>query len=120
MLDDLAGVLIQTGAEPGKGLKFLELRVAELEIARHHPVGRPLRLAADARNGFADIDRGQHAQFEQRRREVDLPVRDGNQVGRDVGGMFCASVSMMGRAVSDPPPSSLRRWVARSSRREWI
>jgi F-type H+-transporting ATPase subunit alpha len=36
------------------------------------------------------------------------------------GQMFCASVSMMGRAVSEPPPSSLRKCVARSSRREWI
>ena len=86
MLDDLAGIFIQPGAEPGKGFEFLELRVGELEVARHRTVGRALRLAADARNGFADIDRGQHAQFEQRRREVDLPVRDGNQVGRNVGG----------------------------------
>ena len=86
MLDDLAGVFIQARAEPGKGLEFLELRVGELEIARHGAVGRALRLAADARNGFADIDGGQHAQFKQRRREIDLPVRDGDQVGRNVGG----------------------------------
>ena len=65
MLDDLAGVFIQAGAEPGKGLKFLELRVGELEVARHGTVGRALRFAADARNGFADIDGRQHAQFEQ-------------------------------------------------------
>ena len=36
----------------------------EAEVARDRAVGRPLRLAADARNGFSDIDRGQHAQFE--------------------------------------------------------
>ncbi len=48
VLDDLAGVLIQAGAKPGEGLKFLELRVTELEVARHRAVGRPLRLAANA------------------------------------------------------------------------
>jgi hypothetical protein len=31
MLDDLAGAFIQAGAEPREGLKFLELRVSELE-----------------------------------------------------------------------------------------
>jgi hypothetical protein len=34
VLDDLAGVFIQAGAEPGEGLEFLELRVGELEVAR--------------------------------------------------------------------------------------
>ena len=52
-------------AKPGKGFEFLKLGVSKLEVARHGPVGRTLRLAADARDGFADIDRGQHAQFEQ-------------------------------------------------------
>ena len=64
MFDDLAGVFIQAGAEPGKGFQFLKLRVGELEVAGHRAIGRSLRLAAHARNGFADIDRGQHAQFE--------------------------------------------------------
>jgi hypothetical protein len=55
VLDDLARVFIQTGAEPGKGLKFFKLRVGEFEVARHRPVSCPLRFAANARNGFADI-----------------------------------------------------------------
>ena len=72
---------------PVKGLRAPRTaRVGELEIARHGTVSRALRLAADARDRFADIDRRQHAQFEQRRREVNLSVRDGNQVGRNVGG----------------------------------
>ena len=56
MLDDLARVFIQAGAESGKRLEFLKLGIGELEIARHRAIRRPLRLAADARNGFADID----------------------------------------------------------------
>jgi len=31
--------------------------------------------------------------------------RDGDQVGGNVAAMFCASVSMIGSAVSEPPPS---------------
>ena len=61
VVDDLACIFIQPGAEPRKGLELLELRVGELQIARHGTVGRALRLAADARDGFADIDRRQHA-----------------------------------------------------------
>ena len=65
MLDDLAGVVIEPRAELGEGFQFRELRVGKLEIARDRAVGRPLRLAADARNGLADIDRGKNAQLEQ-------------------------------------------------------
>ena len=64
VFDGLAGVFIQAGSEPGKGFEFLKLRIGELEVARDRAVGRALRLTANARNGFADIDRGQHAQFE--------------------------------------------------------
>ena len=86
MVDVLAGVLVHASAEPSKRFELLELRVGELEITGHRAIRRPLRLAADAGHGLGDIDRGQHAELEQRRREVDLPVGDGNQVGRDVGG----------------------------------
>ena len=64
MLDGLASVFVQAGSEAGKGLEFLKLRIGEFEVARYRAVGRSLRLAANARHGFADIDRGQHAQFE--------------------------------------------------------
>jgi hypothetical protein len=65
MRDDLAGVFIQPGTESGKGLKFLELCVGELKIARHDTVDRALRFASHTRHRFADIDGRQHAQFEQ-------------------------------------------------------
>ena len=64
MLDDLAGVFVEAGAEPGKGLELLELCVGELEVTCHRAVGRVLCFAANARYRFSDIDRGQHAQFE--------------------------------------------------------
>ena len=48
MVDDLAGVVIKTCAELGEGFQLRELRVRELEIARHGSVGRPLCLATDA------------------------------------------------------------------------
>ena len=78
--------VVESRAEPGEGLELDELRVGELEVAGDGAVGRPLRLAADPRDRLADIDRGQHAQLEQRRRQVDLSVGDGDQVGRNVGG----------------------------------
>ncbi len=34
VIDGLAGVFVDVGAEAGKRLKFLELRIGELEIAR--------------------------------------------------------------------------------------
>jgi len=64
MLDDLAGVFIQARAKPGKSFEFFELRVSEFKVTRHGTVGCLLRFAADARNGFGDIHRRQHAQFE--------------------------------------------------------
>ena len=86
MFDDHAGLFIQPGAEPGKGLEFLELGIDQFEISRHPPVDCPLRLAADPRHRLPDIDGGQYAQSEQGRREEDLAVGDRDQVGGDIGG----------------------------------
>ena len=65
MFDDFAGVVIQPRAKTGEGFELLKLSVGELEVARNGAVSRPLRLAADARNGFAHIHGRQHAQFKQ-------------------------------------------------------
>jgi len=61
VIDDLAGVVIQPSPEAREALELLELRVGELEIACDPAEGRALRLAADARDRFADIDCGQYA-----------------------------------------------------------
>ncbi len=82
--DDRARVVIHAGAESGECLQLLELRVGQLEVARDRAVRRALGLAADARDGLGDVDRGQHAQFEQRRREVDLTIGDRNQIRGNV------------------------------------
>ena len=86
MLNALAGGVIESGPKAGKRLEFLELGVGKFEVARHRSIDGPLRLAADAGNGFANIDRRQYAQFKQRGRKLYLSVSDGNQVGRNVGG----------------------------------
>ena len=69
-----------------KRFELLKLCIGQLEIACHRTVGGQLCFTANARNGFADIHRWQDTQFEQCRGKVNLPVCDGNQVGRDVGG----------------------------------
>ena len=48
------------------------------------------------------------------------PVRDGNESGRDIGGDVLRLGFDDGRAVSEPPPRSRHRCVARSSLREWM
>ena len=45
-----------------------------------------LRVAADAANRDADIDRRADVRVEQIGLQVDLPVRDRDHIGRDVGG----------------------------------
>ena len=86
MIDDLAGGFIEAGAELRERFQFLELRVSEFEVAGDRPIGGSLRRSAHARNRLADVHRGGLPQFEQRGRQVDLTVRDGDEIGWDVGG----------------------------------
>ena len=81
----LPGVLVQARAEAGKDFQFFELRIEQAQIAGDGAIGRQLRLAADARDGFADIHGGQDALLKQVGREIDLAVGDGDQVGGNVG-----------------------------------
>ena len=86
MIDDLAGGFIEPGAELGECFQFLELRVGKLKAARDGAISGSLRRSAHPRNGLADVNRGKDSQFEQRGREVDLTVRNGDEIGWDVGG----------------------------------
>ncbi len=47
---DLAGVVIQTGAEPSEGPELLEPRIGEIEVARdaHWPIYGPLLRSASS------------------------------------------------------------------------
>src|SRR5262249_16249710 len=54
--------------------------------AGHGAHGADLRRAADARDREAHVDRGPDAGVEEVRLEVDLPVGDGDDVGRNVRG----------------------------------
>ena len=78
--------VVQPGAEAREILQLLELRQGHAQVARDRPERLALRLAAHARHRHAQIDRGKLIFAHQTRRQVDLPVRDGDQVGRNVGG----------------------------------
>src|ERR1700758_685978 len=58
MLNNLAGALVDHRAEAGKYFEFEELRVFEPETFGERLQNWRLRLAADTRDTFADIDRG--------------------------------------------------------------
>ena len=109
---------IQIAAELREGRELAVLREVQTQRTGHLPHGFDLRRAADAADRVADVDGGPDALVEQIRLEEDLTVGDRNDVRRDVADKSPACVSMIGSAVSDPPPSSLRIFAARSSRRE--
>ena len=61
----VAGAFVEAGAEAREHLQFFELRIEQPQIAGDGAIGRKLRFAADARHGFADIDRRQNALLKQ-------------------------------------------------------
>ena len=71
-------------AEAREQLHFEELRVVQPQPAGNGLHRTPLCLAADAADGKTDVDGGALVRREQRLRGHDLPVRDRDQVGRDV------------------------------------
>ncbi len=81
---------VEVGAELRERLQLAVLRQLELDLAGDLLHRRDLRVAADAGDGDADVDRRAHAGVEQLRLEEDLPVGDRDHVRRDVGGDVAA------------------------------
>ena len=85
LLDGGAARVVEAGAEPREAFKLLELRIGQLEAPRRLAICGELRLSANARDRAANIDCRKDAKLEERRREINLPVGDGDEVCRDVG-----------------------------------
>src|SRR3989338_698536 len=77
--------LVQIGRELGESLQLAELREIQAQLAGHLFHGLGLCRRADARHGQADVHGRPDAAVEHVRLQINLAVRDGNDVGRDVG-----------------------------------
>jgi hypothetical protein len=78
-----ARVLVETAAKTREGFQVLELRVGELQVSDDCPVGGQLCITTDPRNRDADVDSGQLARTKQMERDIDLTVRDRNEISRN-------------------------------------
>src|SRR5262249_58536003 len=81
-----AGGGVQVGGEGGERLQVAILRQSQLEPAGDLLHRLDLRVAAHPGDRPADVDGRADAGVEQVGLEEDLPVGDGDDVGRDVGG----------------------------------
>src|SRR6266511_1807472 len=77
---------VELRTERRERLEVTELGQVDLERPGHGLHRLDLRVAPDPRHRDADVDRGTHARLEQVVDEVDLPVGDRDDVGRDVRG----------------------------------
>src|SRR5438067_1577983 len=82
----LLGGLVEVGAELRERRQLAVLRQLEAQAAGDLLHRLDLRVAADARDGDADVDGRALACVEEVRLEEDLPIGDRNDVGRDVRG----------------------------------
>ena len=107
-------------AEAGEHLEFEELRIVEPESSRRRAQRRRLRLAADAADGRARRrPPGAGCAANSRESSTICPsVIEMRLVGMKAE-RLPASVSAIGSAVSEPPPSSGASFAARSRRRAW-
>src|SRR3546814_5903161 len=101
------------GAEPGEHLKLKELGVLEPQALGQRLERRRLGLAADSRHALADIDGRLLVLVEEPRVEIDLAVRDRNQVGRNVG-TDIAGLGLGDRQRRERAAAALRRELRRA------
>src|SRR5688500_7204987 len=76
--------LVEVAAELRERGQFAVLREVQTERAGNLTHGLDLRRTADARYGVADVDRRTDALVEEVALQEDLPVRDRDDVGRDI------------------------------------
>ena len=100
-------------AEAGEQLQFEKLRVVQPEHRGRVAQRRRLRLAADAADAGADIDRRLLAGMEQPGIEHKLAVGDRNQIGRDIGAEI-AGIGLGNRQRGQRPAAALRRQLRRA------
>ena len=77
--------LIQLGPELGKGRQLPVLGQVEAEASGHLPHGPDLGASAHPRNRQPHVHRRSNAGVKEIGLEIDLPVGDGDHIGRDVG-----------------------------------
>ena len=98
--------LVEVRGELRKTGKFSVLRHIETELAGDFFHGFYLRRAADAGHGNPDVQGRPDALIEQVCLEIDLPVRDRDDIGRDISGNI-TSLRFDYRQGSQTPPSIL-------------
>ena len=77
---------VEVASELREGFESPVLRHVQAQRPHHLFHGFDLRVSAHARNRKADVDRRADAGVEQVRFQIDLPVRNRDDVGRNVGG----------------------------------
>ena len=77
---------VEVGCELGEGRELAVLSEVEPQLARNLPHGLGLRVSTDTGDADAHVERGPLAGVEQVGLEVDLAVRDRDDVGGDEGG----------------------------------
>src|SRR5215510_9216498 len=78
------GFRVEVRTELRKSRQFPKLSKVALEVSRHLLHRFQLRIRANARDRQPDINRRTHALIKQIRFQINLPVRDRDDVGRDV------------------------------------